>query len=183
MQMPTFNFDELVKSHPNGWHCKEAKFKAREARGVRRTLCTPQRQRDEAQRRNWTVYKAINFRNEGADLYRRVLWAACAGVLIALSPLTAFAAPDNLRETAVVRAVRKVSPAVVNISSAYEARARANPFSGFGSSSTSSSGTSSTRVSSSASSRPASGRGSSSTATEASSSPMPTSSKGPAPSR
>jgi Do/DeqQ family serine protease len=32
----------------------------------------------------------------------------------------------------VVRAVRKASPAVVNISSAYETRARANPFSGFG---------------------------------------------------
>jgi hypothetical protein len=45
--------DELVESHPNRWLCKEAKFKARESRGVRRTLCTPQRQRDEAQRRNW----------------------------------------------------------------------------------------------------------------------------------
>jgi Do/DeqQ family serine protease len=43
------------------------------------------------------------------------------------------AAPDNLRESAVVRAVRKVSPAVVNISTAFEARVRANPFSGFGS--------------------------------------------------
>jgi Do/DeqQ family serine protease len=31
-----------------------------------------------------------------------------------------------------VRAVRKVSPAVVNISSSYEVRKRANPFSGFG---------------------------------------------------
>src|SRR3972149_7432936 len=36
--------DELVRSHPNRWLCKEATFKAREARGVRRTLCTPQRQ-------------------------------------------------------------------------------------------------------------------------------------------
>ncbi len=36
------------------------------------------------------------------------------------------------RETAVVRAVRKVSPAVVNISSAYEVRKRTSPFSGFG---------------------------------------------------
>ncbi len=43
------------------------------------------------------------------------------------------AAPDSLRESAVVRAVRKVSPAVVNISTAYETRSRANPFSGFGS--------------------------------------------------
>jgi len=35
------------------------------------------------------------------------------------------------RETPVVRAVRTVSPAVVNISSEYEVRRRANPFSGF----------------------------------------------------
>jgi serine protease Do len=36
------------------------------------------------------------------------------------------------RETPVVKAVRKVGPAVVNISSSYEIRKRANPFSGFG---------------------------------------------------
>ena len=36
------------------------------------------------------------------------------------------------RETAVVRAVRKVSPAVVNISSAVQVRKRTSPFSGFG---------------------------------------------------
>ena len=36
------------------------------------------------------------------------------------------------RETAVVKAVRQVSPAVVNISSAYEVRKRTSPFSGFG---------------------------------------------------
>lgn len=36
------------------------------------------------------------------------------------------------RESPVVRAVRKVSPAVVNISSSYEVRKHANPFSGFG---------------------------------------------------
>ena len=36
------------------------------------------------------------------------------------------------RETAVVKAVRTVSPAVVNISSAYEVRKRTSPFSGFG---------------------------------------------------
>lgn len=39
-------------------------------------------------------------------------------------------AQDN-RETPVVKAVRKVSPAVVNISSEYEVRKRSNPFSGF----------------------------------------------------
>ncbi len=37
------------------------------------------------------------------------------------------------RETAVVRAVRKTSPAVVNISSAVQVRKRTGPFSGFGS--------------------------------------------------
>ncbi|MDM8553039.1 Do family serine endopeptidase [Desulfobacterales bacterium HSG2] len=36
------------------------------------------------------------------------------------------------RESAVVRAVREVSPAVVNICSEYEVHRRANPFSGFG---------------------------------------------------
>jgi hypothetical protein len=54
----------LVFQHPaekDRWLCKEAKFKAREARGVRRTSCTPQRQRAEAQRRNWPLYKAISF--------------------------------------------------------------------------------------------------------------------------
>jgi Do/DeqQ family serine protease len=39
---------------------------------------------------------------------------------------------DNLRETAVVLAVRKVSPVVVNISSELEVRERVSPFSGFG---------------------------------------------------
>jgi Do/DeqQ family serine protease len=56
-----------------------------------------------------------------------VLTAGC------IPPLAPAAAADNLRESAVVRAVRRVSPAVVNVSSAYETRARANPFSGFGS--------------------------------------------------
>jgi len=42
------------------------------------------------------------------------------------------AAHDLNRETAVVKAVRKVGPAVVNISSAYEVRKQSSPFSGFG---------------------------------------------------
>ena len=53
-------------------------------------------------------------------------------VLLLLFLSTAAGAQENLRESAVVRAVRKASPAVVNISSAYETRTRANPFSGFG---------------------------------------------------
>ena len=44
----------------------------------------------------------------------------------------ASAGVDNLRESAVVIAVKKVSPVVVNISSEYEVRKRANPFSGLG---------------------------------------------------
>jgi len=38
---------------------------------------------------------------------------------------------ENLRESAVVKAIRKVSPAVVNISSEFEVSKRANPFYGF----------------------------------------------------
>jgi hypothetical protein len=53
------NDDELAISHPR-WLCKKPKFKAREPRGARRACRTPQRQRDEAQRRNWAFYKAIN---------------------------------------------------------------------------------------------------------------------------
>ena len=46
-------------------------------------------------------------------------------------PDPGFAHEQN-RETAIVKAVRAVSPAVVNISSAYEVRKRSSPFSGFG---------------------------------------------------
>jgi Do/DeqQ family serine protease len=41
-------------------------------------------------------------------------------------------AAENPRESAVVMAVKKVSPVVVNISSEFEVRKRFNPFSGFG---------------------------------------------------
>jgi S1-C subfamily serine protease len=60
--------------------------------------------------------------------------AAALIFVLALSAALAVqaAAADSLRETPVVKAVRKASPAVVNISSAYEARSRPNPFSGFG---------------------------------------------------
>jgi serine protease Do len=55
-------------------------------------------------------------------------------LLLLLVPV--FAPPgwglNSERESPVVKAVRKVSPAVVNISSSYEVRKRANPFSGFG---------------------------------------------------
>jgi len=39
---------------------------------------------------------------------------------------------ESLRDSAVVKAIRKVSPAVVNISSEFEVRKRVNPFYGFG---------------------------------------------------
>jgi Do/DeqQ family serine protease len=58
--------------------------------------------------------------------------ASAALVMVVLFPLLGAGAPDNLRESPVVRAVRKTSPAVVNISSAYEHRTRPSPFSGFG---------------------------------------------------
>jgi len=72
--------DELVKSHPNRWLCKEAKFKAREARGVRRTCSTPQRQRAEAQRRNWTIYEAI--KNACGWFVALILLAGCSSVRV-----------------------------------------------------------------------------------------------------
>ena len=62
----SLSFDILVTRHPNRWLCKEAKFKARESRGVRRTSSTPQRQsaaggkRNPPQAENWTIYEAIN---------------------------------------------------------------------------------------------------------------------------
>jgi serine protease Do len=49
-----------------------------------------------------------------------------------ITPAILNAENENLRESAVVKAIRKVSPAVVNISSEFEARKRVNPFYGFG---------------------------------------------------
>jgi Do/DeqQ family serine protease len=57
----------------------------------------------------------------------------CVSAFLLLQAVPAGGAPENLRETAVVKAVRKVTPAVVNISTSYETRSSANPFSGFGS--------------------------------------------------
>ena len=58
-------------------------------------------------------------------------------ILLSIGSLLLMLAVETLaheisRETAVVRAVRKVSPAVVNISSAVQVRKRTSPFSGFG---------------------------------------------------
>ena len=57
------------------------------------------------------------------------LLSICALILIRVPESSS---TEFNRETAVVRAVRKISPAVVNISSAYEVRKRTSPFSGFG---------------------------------------------------
>ena len=51
--------------------------------------------------------------------------------LLLLQPFDGFCS-ENLRETAVVKAVRKVSPVVVNINSEYEVRERVSPFHNFG---------------------------------------------------
>jgi serine protease Do len=49
-----------------------------------------------------------------------------------ITPAILNAENENLRESAVVKAIRKVSPVVVNISSESEVRKRVNPFYGFG---------------------------------------------------
>jgi Do/DeqQ family serine protease len=61
-----------------------------------------------------------------------ILFAAFLICLTIGMPQERVLAHQNDRESPIVMAVRKVSPAVVNISSSYEVRKRANPFSGFG---------------------------------------------------
>ncbi|MGD2184479.1 MAG: Do family serine endopeptidase [Desulfobacterales bacterium] len=62
----------------------------------------------------------------------RILFVLVSFLLLGLTIPPSGDALKNERESPVVRAVRKVSPAVVNISSSYEVRKRTNPFSGFG---------------------------------------------------
>ena len=61
--------------------------------------------------------------------YFLIIFSTCLFVLLQTSTSSGH---EFSRETAVVTAVRKVSPAVVNISSAIEVRKRTSPFSGFG---------------------------------------------------
>jgi serine protease Do len=61
--------------------------------------------------------------------FKIFLFFFCFLMLIFLFPGIVFSEPYQ-RETAVVRAVRNISPAVVNISSEYEVQRRAFPFSG-----------------------------------------------------
>jgi Do/DeqQ family serine protease len=63
------------------------------------------------------------------SLVGTILLSLCSLILI---QATGSYGHEPNRETAVVRAVREVSPAVVNISSAYEVSKRTSPFSGFG---------------------------------------------------
>ena len=85
---------------------------------------------------------AVNY-NYSARLQMQAHWQAnkqrplVGAIFLALCILILIQAPESYshelnRETAVVKAVRQVSPAVVNISSAYEVRKRTSPFSGFG---------------------------------------------------
>ena len=63
------------------------------------------------------------------------LFCAVVGCFLCLTivmPAQKSSAHQSNRESPVVEAVRKVSPAVVNISSSHEVRKRSNPFSGFG---------------------------------------------------
>ena len=68
------------------------------------------------------------FKHDGDRGGRR--YAGLVAVLLALFPLAAAGADSDkgLRQSAVVLAVRRVNPIVVNISSEYEIRTRSNPF-------------------------------------------------------
>ena len=64
------------------------------------------------------------------QIYQKIIGLIIAVVAIFILPVLC-SAVEYERENPVVRAVRKVSPAVVNINSEYEVRRRVNPFSGF----------------------------------------------------
>ena len=66
------------------------------------------------------------------NLYRYFFILPFICSLLLLMPAAESPAHEFSRETAVVKAVREVSPAVVNISSAVQVRKRTSPFSGFG---------------------------------------------------
>jgi spermidine/putrescine transport system permease protein len=80
------NCDEHVKSAKTDGPARSSKTKARESRVPRRTSCTPQGQRDEAQHRYWTFFGAIN----GDKFFRRTL------VTIVLCWMAIFAFLPNL---------------------------------------------------------------------------------------
>jgi Do/DeqQ family serine protease len=78
-----------------------------------------------------TKTRTIGNRNLHQQWLKLLTVAALVGTLLLVGAPPGHAL-DQRRETPVVRAVREVSPAVVNISSAFESRNRRSPFSGFG---------------------------------------------------
>jgi Do/DeqQ family serine protease len=66
-----------------------------------------------------------------AFFFKIILSGIISGFIIIFYP-SSLPATENNRENAVVKAVRKISPTVVNISSEYEVLQRANPFSSLG---------------------------------------------------
>jgi len=92
------------------------------------------------QAQDQSMHRLLNalVRLGGVHMFRaRLLFCRLPAMALVALGLNLFlsgsAAPaDFPRESAVVKAVRNVSPAVVNISSEYEVRARSNPFFDFG---------------------------------------------------
>lgn len=70
------------------------------------------------------------FPHKPIGYFHRLPALMCLTVVLLFSP--AWSQTDNLRENAIVKAVRGVSPAVVNISSEQQLQRRRSPFSGFG---------------------------------------------------
>ncbi len=77
------------------------------------------------------MQKKPRFSNNQVPLIQFIWLGVLIAFLFAWQPSAGLAKEFN-RETPVVKAVRKTSPAVVNISSAVQVRKRTSPFSGFG---------------------------------------------------
>jgi Do/DeqQ family serine protease len=74
--------------------------------------------------------KTVRYANRSRQ-WLNILALSALSALIWLAPSTGYSLNQG-RETPIVRAVREVGPAVVNISSAIESRNQRSPFSGFG---------------------------------------------------
>ncbi|MDF1591037.1 MAG: Do family serine endopeptidase [Desulfobacterales bacterium] len=83
-------------------------------------------------RRKHNDIKEIVYRMKSQNIYTQIILALMIVMVLFMARPSIGSGTEYQRETPVVNAVRKVSPAVVNISSRYEVRKRANPFSGFG---------------------------------------------------
>ena len=77
------------------------------------------------------MQKKPRFSNNQVPLIQFIWLSVLIAFLFAWQPSAGLAKEFN-RETPVVKAVRKTSPAVVNISSAVQVRKRTSPFSGYG---------------------------------------------------